>query len=427
MINGNGRKKSVCRRRGATLVLFVMLLFAFLGMAALVIDLGFVRLTQRQMKTAANSAALEGLRGRDVLSDQQRRQNASDIVAVTFDDDLNPANGDPRNFGAGPVIDFGNGILLSPTFNASELLTISDAPVYKPTRSDGNRGLELNLDNLTHGDMVAGTYLRGAPLESTDYTRSDFQATGDTAFLVRLRRTRGDNALDSQPGVSSRGPVVPFLFGRGSLIDPDSRGRGVTVRATAIADARRAKSVGRAQPQSSLPGALPFVLYRDQWESHFPEDTAVSLAVEPNGSLTVETNDGPVPVGYVTDATAAGRETILGELRSSAAVADPASFIATVSGRASGYVPIVPSVTNTVIPNRVIGFGLLEPIGVNGGRLVVTKRVGRVAAENASPVLSRPLESIFSDAGTEPDAELESLFREHGELQGQLLAPTLVR
>ncbi|MEZ6090005.1 MAG: Tad domain-containing protein [Pirellulaceae bacterium] len=49
------------------MVLLAMLLFGLFAMAALVIDLGFARLTQRQMQVAADSAALEGLRYRDVV------------------------------------------------------------------------------------------------------------------------------------------------------------------------------------------------------------------------------------------------------------------------------------------------------------------------------------------------------------------------
>ncbi|TVS08471.1 MAG: hypothetical protein EA424_28525, partial [Planctomycetaceae bacterium] len=39
-------------RRGYTLVFFAMFLFGFMALAALVIDVGFARLTQRQMQTA---------------------------------------------------------------------------------------------------------------------------------------------------------------------------------------------------------------------------------------------------------------------------------------------------------------------------------------------------------------------------------------
>lgn len=411
------------RRRGGTvLVLFAMLLFAFLGLAALVIDIGFARLARRQMQSAANSAALEGLRGRDSLTDTERRENASDIVAATFDDDLNPTNGDPRNFGAGPVIQFSGGIPLSPEFNASELLTVPPTPVYKPTRSDNTPGLELNLGNQQHGDMVAGTFLGGAFTEAGDYSRGDFSATGDTAFLVRMRRTRGDNTLDAEAGVSSRGPVVPYLFGRGSLIAPDSRGRGITVRATAIADARIVKSVGRFDSANSLTGAMPIVIFSDQWDSAFPDGTAVSISVAADGNLTI----GSTTVGYVTDATGAGQATIIGDATTIQAVPTPASFVTTVSSRSAGYVPIIAASTNTVIPNRVIGFGYVEPITASGTTLVVTRLSGRIASENASPVLSRQLDAIFGDSTSGPDAELESLFQEHAAMSAPLLAPALV-
>ena len=53
-------------RAGYALVLFVMMFFGMMGLAALVIDMGFARLAQRQMQTAVDSAVLEGLRRRDV-------------------------------------------------------------------------------------------------------------------------------------------------------------------------------------------------------------------------------------------------------------------------------------------------------------------------------------------------------------------------
>ena len=101
-------------RSGYALVLFVMIFFGLIGLAALVIDMGFARLAQRQMQTAVDSAALEGLRWRDYSanpptgqsSDHYRRQQASSMAANVFDDDLNPTNGDPSNFGAGPVVQF---------------------------------------------------------------------------------------------------------------------------------------------------------------------------------------------------------------------------------------------------------------------------------------------------------------------------------
>ena len=63
---GSVRQRRRPDRAGYALVLFVMMFFGLMGLAALVIDLGFARLAQRQMQTAVDSAALEGLRWRDV-------------------------------------------------------------------------------------------------------------------------------------------------------------------------------------------------------------------------------------------------------------------------------------------------------------------------------------------------------------------------
>ncbi|MFN5957579.1 MAG: pilus assembly protein TadG-related protein, partial [Planctomyces sp.] len=52
-------------RRGNILLGFAILLFAIFALAALVIDLGVRSMTQRQMQTAVDAAAVEGLRFRD--------------------------------------------------------------------------------------------------------------------------------------------------------------------------------------------------------------------------------------------------------------------------------------------------------------------------------------------------------------------------
>ncbi|HEX4070079.1 MAG TPA: Tad domain-containing protein, partial [Planctomycetaceae bacterium] len=49
------------------LVIFAFIVFVAMALAALVVDLGFGRMTQLQMQTAADSSALEGLRLRDDL------------------------------------------------------------------------------------------------------------------------------------------------------------------------------------------------------------------------------------------------------------------------------------------------------------------------------------------------------------------------
>ena len=51
-------------REGYAAVLFVMLFFGLMGLAALVIDIGFARLAQRQMQTAVDYCG----NGRDAVA-----------------------------------------------------------------------------------------------------------------------------------------------------------------------------------------------------------------------------------------------------------------------------------------------------------------------------------------------------------------------
>ena len=259
------------------------------------------------MQTAVDSAALEGLRWRDVeqsgdlppawfaspdfqeqtgvvlstgsLSSQQRdavrRWAASQVVANTFANDLNP---DPASYGAGPVVQFQGGNSTLPT--ASQQLIVPASPVYQPTRSDGTPGLEINVGNAQQsGDMSSGTYgsnpnynAANVADEDGSYNRRDLTpssgtaaSASDPAFLVRMRRTNNTSGLTRQPGVSSGGPTLPVLFGRGSLMAQSggtgqlSVASGITVRGTAIAaagdgitfagtpySAGRAKTAGRS-------------------------------------------------------------------------------------------------------------------------------------------------------------------------------------
>ena len=213
-------------------------------MAALTIDWGFVTLTRVHMQNAVDTAALEGLRQRDALglldgtSDAARREAAGNFVAWHFDNDLDPDTEDPFQFGAGPQLQLEGGIT---EFNASQQLSLSDSPVYKPS-------LESNPTNASHGDVVSGEFLDVSDhSELSDYTRSDFlpadQASSPSAnaLLVRLRRTNDLQGLDRLEGISSAGNPLPLLFGLGSPIQATENGirqTGFSVRATAIADAR---------------------------------------------------------------------------------------------------------------------------------------------------------------------------------------------
>ena len=432
--------RSSRNRRAYTLVVFAMLMFAFFGFAALVIDIGFARLAQRQMKSAVDTAALEGLRGRDndgvADPDTTRRLTASEFVALTFDDDLLPSAGDTRNFGAGPVVTLTGGAG-DPNLNASQLLTIPATPVYKPRRSDGQPGLELNLGNIVHGDLVAGSFdLTASHQEANNYARIDFDTTATTpnAFLARMRRTNDFLGLDALPGISSAGPNVPILFGRGSLIGPadpasgfSRRHHGLTVRATSIAMARRAKSIGQSNQANNLAGALPFVLHRSPWENDLGS-TAVTIEVNASGQLLVGTN----VVGYVQHADGIGRRSSLGAEAIQETVNDPATYVSqllsNLPSSGLGYAVIAPNSTGTTIPNRVIGFGLLVDIAADTGnptRFVVRREIGRIALENASGVTTMALDLLFRDELNDP--HFAELIQQHNQLTGSLLTPVLVR
>jgi len=311
------------------LVQFALIAFALCGLLSLAVDIGYARLTQGQMQSAADAAALEGLRQRDVgvrnpvtgvtvndpyASDCLRRAAANRIIRRTFDDNLDPIEGDANyQFGAGPVLDLTEGVT---SVHALQTVSVPETHVYKPDP-------QLNQQNQVYGDMVSGRFCytsdpipsEGGTYELQDlvcdepqrgsgiYSRNDFNpnltapgppaalsecpapddvpptpwplgGTGslasvdDSAFLVRLRRSNDFQDLNGQmePTVGSSGPSLPLTFGKGTTIhgdDPNAeysvRRDGLTVRATAIADVRPALYLG--VPQTNLtPSLTPFVL-----------------------------------------------------------------------------------------------------------------------------------------------------------------------
>src|SRR5262245_40717796 len=136
-------------------------------MLSLVIDVGYARITQAQMQNAADGAALEGLRKRNIgvvnpatgqtvddsfAGDCLRRSAAHRVVGWTFDDDLNIADGDPAQYGAGPIIDLTDGVT---SLHALQTMSVPDVHVYKPD-------LQINQQNAVHGDMVSGRFCYSA-------------------------------------------------------------------------------------------------------------------------------------------------------------------------------------------------------------------------------------------------------------------------
>jgi hypothetical protein len=255
--------------RGTVLVFSVFLLLIFFGIAALIMDLGNARISQRQMQSATDYAAIQGLRGRDDPFTNSR-VDAQTAVRQAFDDDL-VLGVDAQGITAGRTP------LFSPASAPGQL----NAPQSVVGFDDyGDPILELNdgtgsspVPNEPHGDMLAGFYDPSQrhdegydlinPYNRDDFTPHDPNLPGPepTSFLVRMRRTRDAFALDNLAGVSSAGPAFQFLFARGALMRQtggyDPIAEGMDVHAQSIADAQPALSVGPQRPANALTGDIP--------------------------------------------------------------------------------------------------------------------------------------------------------------------------
>jgi Putative Flp pilus-assembly TadE/G-like len=416
------------------LVQFALIAFALSGLLSLVVDIGYARLTQVQMQNAADAGALEGLRQRDnaALDVSQRRASANNVVGWTFDDDLDPTNGDADyQFGAGPVVNLTDGVT---TAHALQTISVPDVHVYKPS-------LQPNLTDSPEGDMVSGHFCytsdphpsEDASYELQDivcndqqrgtgsYARNDFNpgagASTPNAFLVRLRRSNEYQGLENQtdPDVASSGPSLPLTFGKGTTIhgdDPSSdysvRRDGLTVRATAIADTRSVLHLGAPQPGQLA--IAPFVLIDTCGQNPTGAPVTIPVTINPTTGVITRTNAPGAPPGC-------GANTVVGRFISNPAmplgpavsaavrtVGAPAPTAASATPCqlvpqtiATRYVAVYSQMSTG--PNRIIGFarGSLTrqaacPGAGRGGVLppftaTIVRAVSAVAPSNATAIL----------------------------------------
>lgn len=289
-------------------------------MLSLIIDIGYAHITQAQMQNAADAAAIEGVRQRDVLADPARRDAVNTVVGWTFDDNFDPTDGDADyQFGAGPIIDLTEG---ATSLHGLQTSSIPDVHVYKPN-------LQPNLGNAPEGDMVSGRFCySGDPLPSENaayelqdtvcgqpqrgagpYTRNDFNPGGanPNAFLVRLRRSNDYQDLEGQtdPDVGSSGPSLPLTFGKATTIHGDDptaaysvRRDGLTVRATAIAETRPALHLGVPQNTAASPALAPFVLIDTCVQSPAGAPVTVPVTINQMTGVITRTNAPGGPCGY---------------------------------------------------------------------------------------------------------------------------------
>ena len=265
--------------------------------------------------------------------------------------------------------------------------------------------------------MVSGQYGPNAQAcsnqglaEDDIYCRPDFPPAPDAtssatapSFLVRLRRTNNFQGLDDNAPVSSNNLPIPLLFGRvnashssDTVLNPNGyspRRDGITVRATAIADAKIALSVGA--PASGIPGVTPFALMNGLWG---------------NGPITLMP---PLvyQAGMQVGVLAQGIETV-GSLVSRQTMSSPAF----AAGTFFGYVPIYDYISTV---QRVIGFAYVKIDVQDSNNFVITQMGRQIAAGNA-----RSIVAVFPDNLSQ--ADLTQILQLNQAL-GLLRTPALVR
>lgn len=300
------------------------------------------------------------------------------------------------------------------------------------------------------------------------------------------------SGLDQEDGISSAGPTLPVLFGRGSMIAQESGAgsltvaSGVTVRATAIAAAGtatglsqapyevgRALTVGRPNAAYSVPGSLSammiptggtgsqlyyVVIYLSQWKSFLPT-SQTTLVVGSNMMLTQGTltggtlTNGTTTCGYVADGSAVnsnnvssvypngrpflGPAAMVGDQANiPAALVTPGSLVNELASELSpggiAYVPIIDDTgdsTSNPLFDRVVGFGYVSGVQLNGTNASITFTVGSsgmIASQNVSATLGVVLPNWFADPALGP-TRTEQIFTGYSAgADNLILAPVLV-
>ena len=425
------RGSTASRRAGVVLVFFALVLFGVFALMAVSIEVAAARYAQAELQDAVDVASREGLRLRDAAvsnPDLIRRQAASGAVTRSFTVGANPVF--ELDLGAGGIVPLAdlNGIGGAGGFEGS------DIGRFVPN-------MALNLDNLNYGDLVAGEF-DGSVLagESSTYVRTDFVPSdpalslNSNAFLVRARRTPEGALLDNVPGVSTSGPPLPFLFGLGAAIQPvpgqayDPRRDGISVRATAIADARPALSAGRGPAGVGL---LDYGVFGDGTPAIWAFELNAWNALDPAALHLVESTGDDITdlatgtsAGFVLSAPAS---LVVGQTATTpatAAIGDTADVLTSLGERP---VAIVRVEGGTDL--RIVGFASLLPVSLEavdpGGGLRLGFRV-------AGPTVASQLATCHApDAwlALEPGGprEVPQLRTDFASVQSPLLAPVLAR
>lgn len=375
-------------RRGQSLILFLLVLIALIGILALTVDFGFVILARRHMQTGVNASAKAGMRAEGLLPKSARRRNARTALQLNFDDDFDLVS-NTTTIGAGIDTSLiqGNGYQSTtigpPGTSLTDDLANRSAFIYRPD------DFELNTGNAIHGDIVTGGYTATASHEEdSSYARADLNPVGSRAMLVRMRRTHDPNGLDDIAGVSSCSGGLPLILARAGWIaagdssDPYSvRRDGVTVRATAIAEAVVARSVG-VTDYSSLIGVAPIAMTPDQWQS-----LQTSAVFVPLDSSTGRINDGG-SIDFIARRTDATMARFVTESIDDVELSWPDTEYVPAGTYREFFAPIYQSVTSTstgVTEELICGFGSVQLFrSSSGSSNYIHTWPGNTAADNAA-------------------------------------------
>jgi hypothetical protein len=331
-------------RRGFTLAWYAMIFFVLLGFAALVIDLGLARTTQRIMQTATDSAALESLRG---SGDEDVRQ----FVAAMLDDDLDPENGDPLNIGGGARLEFTGGVDIGGGFYASQKMDVDESSSYIDPEQLQFDPEEERRDGIRNVALAANT---------------------------------------------------PYLFGRGSLLDLKLRANGILTQGESSAQTAPAMSAGRTinlQNRPDMPGALPICIFAKDWNPTAAEEDdepmpspfmleGLRLEIRKSAAAEYEvwTSDSRISdrhVGHVFNEEGDSRVICVAEHKppvSALAMSFRHNLELAVGDRLMAYVPIVTLVHGN--SHRVVGIGCFESIEFEQG-VQIQFRVTRPSSNRA--------------------------------------------
>jgi hypothetical protein len=193
-------------QRGFVLIWVALGMLFFLGLAALVIDAGYLYLTKKQLSVAADSGALAG---------------ATQIFSAT-DCAVHIPPSPPLN-----------GACASPDFNCNARRQAKQFAGYHKAGSGSGQtpvGLDLNVGNEANGDIVLGNFNRS--LNPHFLPCSTTAPTGRPTNAVRVRARRTG---ESGTGIAPNARVSTFFAG---ILSPDFKTSGVGAYATAAKTSR---------------------------------------------------------------------------------------------------------------------------------------------------------------------------------------------